>query len=92
MFSVSTTLGGRIVCRPGESLLAAAERNQGGGITVGCRGGGCGVCKIRVVHGRFRVGPMSRAKVSDREVAEGYALACRVYPEDDLVIDVNGFS
>lgn len=60
------------------------------GITVGCRGGGCGVCKVRVVEGRYRTGVMSVACVSHGERAQGVALACKLFPESDLRLEVMG--
>ncbi|MFD1691906.1 2Fe-2S iron-sulfur cluster-binding protein [Azotobacter chroococcum] len=51
-----------------------------GCIPVGCRGGGCGVCKVRVVSGRFDFGAMSCRHVSADERGRGLALACRLFP------------
>jgi ferredoxin len=55
-------------------------------IPVGCRGGGCGVCKIEVVSGRYVTGKMSRAQVSPDDEARGIVLACQVRPRSDLVV------
>ena len=38
--------GERFRCSPQESLLVGMERLGKKGIPVGCRGGGCGVCKV----------------------------------------------
>jgi ferredoxin len=62
----------------------------GRAIPVGCRGGGCGICKIEVLSGRYRTARMSRSRISADEEARGMALACRLYPEDDLTIRVVG--
>lgn len=79
-------------CREDETVIAAMERTldvtvlrrNGGAVPVGCRRGGCGVCRVRVLDGPYRVEAMSRAHVSEAEQAEGYALACRIVPEGDL--------
>lgn len=75
-----------------ERVLVILERAQGFGrlknmprkLPVGCRRGGCGVCRVRVTDGDFRTTPMSRAHVSAEEEAEGIVLACAIYPLGDL--------
>lgn len=74
--------------REGVSVLSALAPTHGECITAGCFGGGCGVCKIQVLEGQYRSGPMSKSHVSDEEAAQGYGLACKVIPESDLYIRV----
>ena len=57
-------------------------------IPIGCRGGGCGVCRIKVVSGEFEAKKMSRKHVSEDAQAGGVALACRVYPRSALEIEL----
>ncbi|MCC6073953.1 2Fe-2S iron-sulfur cluster-binding protein [Pseudomonas sp. GCM10022188] len=71
----------------GSALLPAMEAARCQAIAVGCRNGGCGVCKVRVLQGDFDVGPMSRRHVSAAEQADGLALACRLYPRTDMEIE-----
>jgi Na+-transporting NADH:ubiquinone oxidoreductase subunit NqrF len=60
-------------------------------IPVRFRGGGCGVCKVRVLRGHYRTVKMSRASVSEEEQQQGYALACRLYADEgDLYLQVVG--
>lgn len=82
--------GEELNCGEAHSLLQSMERLGRKGIPVGCRNGGCGVCKIRVAEGSFDRRVMSRAHVSAEEEAEGYALACRITPRSDLKIHVIG--
>jgi ferredoxin len=56
-------------------------------IPVGCRGGGCGKCRIRILQGEYFSKRMSRAWVSPEQEAEGTVLACRVYARGDLTIE-----
>lgn len=77
-------------CREDESLLAGMHRLGRRGIPVGCRCGGCGVCKVRIVEGRYATAVMSRAHVSASEEAAGCVLACRVFPASDLRLRVLG--
>lgn len=77
-------------CKADETLLVGMERLGKRGIPVGCRGGGCGVCKIHVHDGEFRKRVMSRAYVSAEEEAAGIVLACRVWPLSDIRLSVTG--
>ena len=77
-------------CAQSESLLVGMERLGKKGIPVGCRGGGCGVCKIEIVAGSFTKKVMSRAYVSVEEEAAGRVLACRVFPTSDIRLRVLG--
>lgn len=77
-------------CPEGSNVLRAMECLGRRGIPVGCRGGGCGVCKVRVLAGEYRNETISRACVSVEEEAEGYSLACKLIPEGDLRLRVIG--
>ncbi|MCB1757307.1 MAG: 2Fe-2S iron-sulfur cluster binding domain-containing protein [Gammaproteobacteria bacterium] len=77
-------------CQQEETLLNSMSRLGRKSIPVGCKGGGCGVCKVRIITGQYRLGKMSRAHVSLEEEAQGFALACRCYPSSDLSIEVVG--
>lgn len=74
-----------ITCRPDEPLLIAMERQGYANIPVGCRKGGCGVCKIRVTAGEFEVGKMSIKHVSEQERHKNFSLACKTFPKSDLL-------
>lgn len=77
-------------CSEEETLLAGMERLGKKGIPVGCRGGGCGICKIQVDAGEIEKRVMSREHVSEAEEAAGCVLACRVRPRTDVEISVIG--
>lgn len=77
-------------CRPGENVLKGMEHIGWTGIPVGCRGGGCGVCKVQVTSGSYERQRMSRAHVSATDEAMGIGLACRLVPRSDLVLRVLG--
>lgn len=82
--------GERFACGEHESVLVGMARLGRRGIPVGCRGGGCGVCKIEIVRGDHTRRVMSRDHVSDADLAAGRVLACRVFPTGDLVLRVLG--
>lgn len=80
-------------CLEEQHLLQGMQNFQMGkpmlkAITVGCRGGGCGVCRIKVEAGDYELKKMSRKHVTEEEQASGVALACRVFPVSDLRIEV----
>ena len=77
-------------CKGDESVLRALERCGRKGIPSGCRSGGCGVCKIRILEGSYSCKKMSRAHVTEHEEEAGYALACRCYPQGDVIVKVVG--
>jgi len=85
-----TNTGETFACGGEENVLAAMECLRRQGIPVGCRNGGCGVCKVEVLDGRFTKRKMSRAVVTAEEEARGCVLACKVYPQSDLRINVVG--
>lgn len=88
---VTVTVGdARFELRGDVSVLVGMERLTlfPRPIPVGCRNGGCGKCKVRVVSGEYRTGKMSRAHISEAEQAEGWVLACRLYPESDVVLEL----
>ncbi|MBB3015783.1 Ferredoxin, plant-type [Cupriavidus taiwanensis] len=76
--------GQRYACAPGQNLLRAMEVLGQRGIPAGCRGGGCGVCKVRIEAGQYHVGKMSRACLSEAEQRAGLVLACKTYPDSDI--------
>jgi len=73
-------------CNTDTPVLIAMERSGRKVIAVGCRGGGCGFCRVRVRAGAYRTGRMSRAHVTEEEERQGYALACRLFPLEDLLL------
>lgn len=77
-------------CNSLQSLLQGMTQLGRRGIPVGCLNGGCGVCKIKILEGEYRQGPMSRAHVSEDEQQQRIVLACRVYPCSDVVLSVVG--
>lgn len=79
-------------CTSGESVLGAMERAGRCEIPVGCRGGGCGICKVRVIEGAFTTGKMSSAQVSADDVRTGIVLACRLYPQGDMRLAREAFA
>jgi alkene monooxygenase reductase len=77
-------------CGGGESILGAALR-QGLFLRYGCRHGGCGTCKARLVDGEVASEGSSFAlTASDR--AQGWILLCSAKPVTDCTIDVGAMT
>ena len=83
--------GEKFTCGPTRNVLKAMEQLGRKGIPVGCRGGGCGVCRVQIVHGGpYRTGKMSREQVPLKDEQQGICLACKLFPESDLHLKVLG--
>lgn len=77
-------------CPPDRDILRGMELLGRKGIPVGCRGGGCGICKIQVLEGEVRTGKMSAEHIGEEDRGNRIFLACKVYPDTDLRIKVIG--
>jgi ferredoxin len=77
-------------CAATESVLDGMARLGRKGIPVGCRGGGCGVCKVQIIEGTYQARAMSREHVSEEDQAGHRVLACRVRPTSDIRLAVLG--
>ena len=83
--------GETFLCGVDQNVLAAMESLGRSGIPVGCRGGGCGICRVQVVGGaingkHYRTLKMSKTQVSDEDRRRGIALACKLIPLTDLTV------
>ncbi len=73
-------------CGPHVTPLRAA-RDQFIPIPTGCQQGGCGMCKVKVLDGKYAQELIrSHDALSDDELEDGYALACCMTPKSDLDI------
>jgi alkene monooxygenase reductase len=73
----------------GESVLAAVLRS-GRHLTHGCKHGGCGACRARLVDGECRLGEQTSYSLSDADRAAGMLLLCSTYLEEGpIVVDVS---
>jgi len=80
--------GVRVVAREGETLLRALAR-AGLRYRVGCRRGGCGICKVQLKLGEVRYErPVADSVLSDDERVEGICLSCRAVPITNIVIEL----
>ncbi|MEK7885118.1 MULTISPECIES: 2Fe-2S iron-sulfur cluster binding domain-containing protein [Methyloversatilis] len=83
-------IGREYLCADTQNALRGMEALGGRGIPVGCRQGGCGVCKVEVLSGTYTAGVMSRSAISEDDERRQCVLACRIYPTSDLKLKVVG--
>lgn len=71
-----------------ETVLKALSR-AGLKYRVGCKRGGCGICKIQLVLGEVRYErPVADNVLSDDERVEGICLSCRAVPITNIAIEL----
>ena len=71
-----------------ETLLRALAR-AGLRYRVGCKRGGCGICKVQLALGEVRYErPVAESVLSDDERVEGICLSCRAVPLTNVVIEL----
>jgi CDP-4-dehydro-6-deoxyglucose reductase len=71
-----------------ETLLRALAR-AGLRYRVGCKRGGCGICKVQLSLGEVRYErPIAESVLSDDERVEGVCLSCRAVPLTNIVIEL----
>ncbi|MDL2323710.1 2Fe-2S iron-sulfur cluster binding domain-containing protein [Ruminococcaceae bacterium OttesenSCG-928-A16] len=79
--------GETFTCNQNEILLAAMRRTGKGPIQYGCFGGGCGVCKVKIISGDYQVvKKMSHAHVLAQNPTDGTVLACCVTPRGNITV------
>jgi ferredoxin len=78
----------RFQVRDGETVLRAALRS-GFRYRFGCKRGGCGVCKVRLILGEVRYErPIASSVLPDDERTAGVCLSCRAVPITNIIIEL----
>lgn len=73
-------------CAADETILAALHR-AGHAVSVGCRRGGCGVCKVDLAAGDVDyTRPVADTVLTAEERADGVCLPCRAVPVTDVEV------
>ncbi len=86
-FQVSVNPSGRqFSCEANETILAAAIRN-GVGLPYGCKNGGCGSCKGKLVDGDVTLGKHQERALPPAEQQAGQTLFCCAVPTSDVTIE-----
>lgn len=78
--------GEEIYLPDGQTVLGGLYA-AGYAYTVGCRRGGCGICKVDLVAGTVTYDhPVAATVLPAEEKQAGVCLTCRAVPETDLTI------
>lgn len=78
----------RLLCRAGTPISSQLLRQQVP-ISFLCGGKGCcGKCRIRCIRGTLAVTDEDRRIFTDEELRQGWRLACRAVPTEDVYIAV----
>lgn len=79
-----------IYLEPDETVLSGLYK-AGYAYAVGCRRGGCAVCKAECLRGRFHYNhPIADTVLTAGERADGTCLTCRAVPDGDITIEMRG--
>ena len=79
-----------IYLEPGETVLSGLYK-AGFAYTVGCRRGGCAICKVDCRTGEFQYNhPVADTVITEGERTDGTCLTCRAVPETDITIELRG--
>ncbi|WP_252976062.1 2Fe-2S iron-sulfur cluster-binding protein [Janibacter melonis] len=77
-----------VYLEPDETVLSGLYK-AGYAYTVGCKRGGCGICKLDVLEGDFTYNrPVADSVVSADERTDGTCLSCRAVPDSDITIQM----
>ena len=88
MHRITLTPGGdTAMCGPEETVLTAILRS-GASVRFGCRGGGCGTCKMRLISGQIDRGRCSAAVLPEEEREAGWFLSCQARALSDLTVEL----
>ncbi len=74
--------------RVDEPVLTAALREHLN-LPHSCKGGSCGICRVRVLRGRFDYPHGRPIGIDTADEAAGYALICQARAVEDLVIEIH---
>jgi len=76
------------LCDSDKNLLQAIGLTTKKGIPIGCRRGGCGICKVKVLEGVYHTLIMSKSHIDNADLKENIVLACRVKPSSNLIVEI----
>ena len=78
-----------ISVEPGESMLQSLIRN-GRHVRYGCKHGGCGTCRAKLVSGDCRIGEQTAYSLSEAKQRAGFVLLCATYVNaGNAVVDIS---
>jgi CDP-4-dehydro-6-deoxyglucose reductase len=80
--------GEMIYLAPDETVLSGLYK-AGYAYAIGCRRGGCAVCKVDCLSGQFDYDhPIADSVLTTGERTDGTCLTCRAVPRGDITIEM----
>ena len=77
-----------IYLEPEETVLSGLYK-AGYAYTIGCRRGGCAICKVDCREGTFTYNrPIADTVITAEERTDGTCLSCRAVPDGDITIEM----
>jgi CDP-4-dehydro-6-deoxyglucose reductase len=77
-----------IYLEPEETVLSGLYK-AGYAYTIGCRRGGCAICKVDCRKGTFAYNrPIADTVITAEERTDGTCLSCRAVPDGDITIEM----
>ena len=86
-FQITIKPSGHCFNAPVDETILDSALEAGFTLPYGCRNGGCGACKGRVLEGEFEYGDAQANALSEAEKSAGLALFCCARPLSDLAIE-----
>ena len=78
----------KITAEKGKTLMQTLQEKHIF-ISAVCAGRGvCGKCRVRVLEGNALITEADRKFFCEEELREGFRLACRLYPQEDMIIEL----
>ena len=72
---------------PSQTILEASLL-AGINIPFGCRNGGCGSCKAKIISGKVFCEEYQQNAMTDEEKSNGYTLCCKSYVSSNIELDI----
>ena len=91
MTTITVAPSGEVIyLDPGETVLGGLYK-AGYAYTIGCRRGGCGICKVDLIDGAvdYTV-TVADTVLTPTERTTGTCLSCRAVPTEDVTIAMRG--
>jgi len=88
MYKITVNGNGQgFTCREDQFIIDAMIHSRVGPVHYGCCAGGCGICRMQVLSGRYEiVKRMSTAHISQDDLSRHIVLICCIQPRGDLTI------
>jgi ferredoxin len=73
---------------PETMSVVEAAKVQTAKVPYGCIGGGCGICKVKVAKGQYKLEKCAENALSAEEKRNGFVFLCQTYPLSDLQLEL----